>query len=88
MLIAAISSKPPRDDQAALEAPDIERKRAGLDRYPRARIFVDEVNQDRVADSWYLEPQERLGSFSRSYLSKISAAIAANIRAGRIVVRR
>ena len=41
-----------------------------------------------VVDSWYLKPQTPLGAFSRSFLSKVSAAIARNIRAGGIVARR
>jgi hypothetical protein len=88
ILLAAISSKPPRGDQAAIKVPDIERRRAGIDRYPDAWVYVDEVNQDRPADSWYLQPQTPLGAFSRSFLSKVSVAITGNIRAGGIVARR
>ena len=88
VFLAPISSKPPRPDQSALVIPDTERRRAGLERYPQAWVYVDEVNQDRPGDSWYLEPQDPLGSFGRPFFSKVAAAVSRNARAGRIVARR
>jgi hypothetical protein len=88
VILAPVSSKPPRADQTAIEIPEIERRRAGLEGYPQAWVFVDEVNADRVADSWYLEPQAPLGAFGRSFLAKVAAGIRAHAGKGKIVVRR
>ena len=46
LFLLAISSKPPRPTQVAIEIPDTERRRAGLSRYPRAWITVSEFNYD------------------------------------------
>ena len=88
IFLAPVSSKPPRVGQTALPIPALERKRAGLERYPDAWIYVDEVNTDRPATSWYLEPQTPLGAFSKSFLAKISSEIRMHVRADRIVARR
>lgn len=88
IFLAPISSKPPRADQKALNIPDTERRRAGLERHVDAWIYIDEVNADLLHESWYLTPQAPMGSFSRSYLSKIAAAIRANITSAKGVVRR
>jgi hypothetical protein len=76
LVILAISSKPPSDDQKALEIPDTERKRAGLSRYPRAWIVVSEYNYDTAEGSWYYEPKKPLGSFSMPFLREIAVALA------------
>jgi hypothetical protein len=44
ILLAPISSQPPRSNQAALEIPDIERHRGGLSRYDRGWVYVGEMN--------------------------------------------
>lgn len=88
IFLAPIRSKPPRPGQKALNIPDTERRRAGLDRHADAWIYVDEVNADLLNESWYLTPREPMGSFSRSYLSKIAVAIRANVVSARGVVRR
>ncbi len=88
IFLAPISSKPPRAGQIALMVPETERRRAGLDRYAEAWVYVDEVNKDRPAESWYLEPQKPLGAFGRSFFSKVAAAVSRNAKVGRIVARR
>jgi hypothetical protein len=86
--LAAISSKAPHPDRAAITVPDIERRRAGLTRYPEAWIYVDEVNRDVPARSWYLEPQERMGAFSKSFLARISAELRQRRRDIKVIRRR
>ena len=75
LVLLAISSQPPREDQAALEIPDTERRRAGLSRYPRAWIVVSEYNYDIAERSWYLQPgNPPLGKFSGPFLREIAQA--------------
>ncbi len=76
LVILAISSKEPAEDQKAIEIPDTERKRAGLSRYPRAWIVVSEYNYDTAEHSWYYEPAKPpLGSFSSIFLREIATAL-------------
>ena len=88
IFLAPISSKPPRADQIALEIPETERRRAGLEKYSEAWIYLDELNADLLNESWYLEPQKPMGSFARSFLAKVAAGIRANVGKGRAVSRR
>jgi hypothetical protein len=75
LVLLAISSQPPREDQVALEVPDTERRRAGLSRYPRAWIVVSEYNYDIAEQSWYWQPNNPpLGQFSGPFLRTIAQA--------------
>ncbi len=88
MFLAAISSKAPHADQAAIEIPDTERRRAGLTRYPQAWIYVDELNRDEPARSWYLEPREPLGAFSKNFLAKVAGELRQRMTGIKVVKRR
>ena len=75
LFLFGISSQPPRPDQLALEIPDIERRRAGLTRYPRAWIVISEYNYDVAERSYYYEPAiPPLGAFSASFLREVAKA--------------
>lgn len=74
ILLLAITTQPPQAGRIALEIPDIERRRAGLDDLKQSWIVVDEYNYDIAERSWYLEPdQEFLGRFSKSFMMQIAA---------------
>ena len=88
IFLAAISSQEPLPDQAAIEVPDTERRRAGLSRYPRAWVYIGELNRDEPARSWYLEPQDKLGAFSKSFRIKITSALQAQLGKITVVHRR
>ncbi len=76
LVLLAISSQPPRDDQRAIEIPDTERRRAGLTRYPRAWIVVSEYNYDVLEQSFYYEPQmQPLGMLSAAFRREVAAAL-------------
>jgi hypothetical protein len=81
LVLLAISSQPPAPDQIALEIPDIERRRGGLIRYPRAWIVISEYNYDIAEWSFYYNPNsDPLGAFSTAYLREIATAFRANLR--------
>lgn len=88
ILLAPISSKPPRPGQTALEIPDIERRRAGLTTYDSGWVYVGEMNQDEPNRSWYLEPQTPIGAFSRAFVSKIAAAARLVLTSRKVVNQR
>lgn len=80
LILLAISSKPPLDHQAAVEVPETEKRRAGLQRYPRAWVYVSEYNHDVAERSWYLDPsQEPLGVFGAAFLKEIATAFRARL---------
>lgn len=87
LLILAITTKAPEHGRVALEIPDIERRRAGLDGFRSCWIVLDEYNYDIAETSWYIEPQhELLGRFSKSFMMKVAAGFrqAAGLRAQRV----
>ena len=91
LYLLAISSKPPRENQVALSIPDTERRRAGLNRYPAAWIYISEFNRDVAEESFYFEPNaRRLGAFGQAFVLEVSKALAARIQTGgaRAVERR
>jgi hypothetical protein len=89
LIFLAISSKPPGADQEALEVPQIERRRAGLGKYPQAWIYIGESNRDAdLGLSWYLEPQKPMGSFSPAFLATVRRAFRESVARGGIVVSR
>ena len=83
MVLCPISSQPPSSDRFAVEIPEMEKRRAGLDVTPRLWIILDEYNQDVIGRSFYLEPEPLLGRFSKAFflpLMKEFIARRANTR--------
>ena len=89
LLLAAISSKPPRSDQEALVLPEIERRRAGLDTTREAWIYVSEANEDVEGASIYLTNEPTTGAISKAFLERVKAAFLRRLggRASSVVNR-
>lgn len=63
--------------------PDTERKRAGLTRYPRAWVIVDEYNYDIEEHSWFFDLSVKpLGEFSEPFLRQVTDALRKEMRSG------
>jgi hypothetical protein len=89
LMLVAITSKPPSDNQVAVEVPDTERVRAKLTRYPRAWILVSEYNYDIAEESWYFEGSEEIiGTFSDPFVRQVTDALRKEMRAGAMRVDR
>jgi hypothetical protein len=69
----------PPQDRLAIEVPQIEKRRAGLDDLP-LWIILDEYNHDLMEVSYYFEPDARIGAFSKAFHRK---ALSAFLRAAR-----
>ena len=67
LFILPITSLPPRPDRLALEVPQIERRRAGLESDKPLWIMLDEYNHDLLEDSSYFDPTARVGRFSDAF---------------------
>ncbi len=66
-----ITSSPPSPGRFAVEIPDIEKHRAGLDRTLRLWLVMAEYNEDIVGRSYYLEPTPPLGHLSRAFFAPL-----------------
>lgn len=67
LVLFPITSQPPSSNRFAIEIPEMEKRRAGLDASLRLWIILDEYNQDVIGQSFYLKPEPPLGHFSKAF---------------------
>ncbi|KAA3448449.1 hypothetical protein O7A70_29920 [Mesorhizobium sp. Cs1299R1N1] len=87
VLFFPITTKQPGPGGFAVELPDIEKRRAGLDAALRLWIIFDEYNTDIVGQSFYLEPDPPLGRLSKAFFLPLAREFIAR-RKGLVGVRR
>lgn len=83
VLMAPITSQPPRDNPFALPVPDIEKRRAGLDAHLPLWIIADEANVDLPEQSYYFEPGGRIGAFSLQFTKTVQALMIEALKSRR-----
>lgn len=89
LLLLAISSKPPHEDQAAIEIPALELRRAKLSAYRRGWITVSECNYDILERSFHFDTRQTpQGRFSGKFLEEIRKAFAPFLAAGAAKIDR
>ena len=88
VVLLPITTQPPVGNRAAVEVPDTEKQRAGLEVGTRCWIVLDEFNTDIIGKSFYLEPERPLGAFSRAFFQPVAKAFIANIKKAREISRR
>jgi hypothetical protein len=66
-----ITTQPPRKGQNAVEVPQTELRRAGLDTDGPSWVMLDEYNRDRLGASYYIEPGGYMGRFSPAFLDPL-----------------
>lgn len=88
LVLFPITSQPPSHDRFAVEIPEMEKRRAGLDTTRRIWIVLDEYNQDSVGQSFYLEPEPPLGYFSKAFFLPLMKQFIARRAGVRGVNRR
>lgn len=88
VVLLPITTHPPAKDRFAVEVPDTEKQRAGLQTGAHCWIILDEFNTDIIGKSFYLEPERPLGAFSRAFFHLVAKAFVANIRKARKIPRR
>lgn len=67
LFILPITSQEPNRGTMAIEIPQTEIHRAGLDADKRLWLILDEFNLDVLEHSHYFEPSARIGSFSTAF---------------------
>ncbi|WP_119391750.1 hypothetical protein [Taklimakanibacter lacteus] len=88
LLLFPITTKQPEMDRFAVEVPDIEKRRAGLDPQARSWLILDEYNEDIIGQSFYLEPTPPLGQFSRAFFLPVIREFVARARYAKRISRR
>jgi hypothetical protein len=71
LFILPITSLHPAPHRIALEIPQIEQRRAGLDDNKPLWIMLDEYNHDIMGQSYYFNPNAKIGSFSAAFHKKV-----------------
>ncbi|WP_255469627.1 hypothetical protein [Paracoccus sp. FO-3] len=89
VFILPITTQPPMRGRQAIEIPQIESQRVGLDLHVRKWVMLDEINTDIVERSWVWDDRVPLGVFSGAFTARIRSSLLALARAGaaRIVDR-
>lgn len=81
LVILAISDRQPENNVDAVEVPEIELRRGGLNPARRAFVHIAEYNTDILPLSVHHNPASRsFGRFSRAFTEHVARALAANIR--------
>lgn len=88
IVLLPITTQPPAKRRNAVEVPETEKKRAGLEISVRCWIMLDEFNTDVIGKSYYLEPEPPLGVFSRAFFAPVARKFVTHIKAARKVDRR
>lgn len=83
LFILPITSKRPSNERIALEVPQIERRRAGLDSEMDLWVTVDEDNHDVLEASFYFDPNGQIGAFSPVFNKKALELFVSTARQGR-----
>lgn len=83
-----ITTQPPYQDTIAIEVPQIERRRAGLDVDRQQWIIMSEYNADEIPGSWTLEPDAKIGEFSKAFFQKVIKLWLANFKRSSRVERK
>ena len=64
----------------AVEVPEIEKRRAGLDTSVAMWVICDEFNLDLPERSFYFDAGNRIGAFSSPFIKKVQAAMIEAIK--------
>jgi hypothetical protein len=78
--LCAVTTQPPQTGTHAVEVPEIERRRAGLDVGLPLWVIVDEHNVDVFEQSFYIEPQSQIGTFSSAFTKDLQAEMILALR--------
>lgn len=83
-----ITTKQPQAENLAIEIPQIEKKRAGLDQDLRQWIILQEFNADTIPGSYVLEPNSKIGNFGKAFFQSVLAIWKLNFARTSLTKRR
>ena len=76
IILLSITSKQPALSQDAMEIPESEKRRAGLDEGKRLWVVLDEYNSDIVGQSFDIAPDSLVGHFGKTFFLSLLRAFA------------
>ena len=82
VFILPITTQPPLPGRPALEVPQIESQRVGLEAHVRKWVMLDEINTDIVERSYVWDDRKALGAFSASFTNRLRADLLALVKSG------
>lgn len=85
VILVPVTTKEPVPGTHAVEVPQIEKKRAGLDEQLRLWVICDEFNSDLLERSYYFEPKGRIGAFSIKFTKQVQAELVKAIKARKAI---
>ncbi|WP_342629131.1 hypothetical protein AAC691_04820 [Nguyenibacter vanlangensis] len=71
VLLLPLTTREPAAARVAVEIPDTEKRRAGLDRTLRQWLILDEYNLDPLQASYYLRGDTVTGQFSEAFIRPV-----------------
>lgn len=80
LLLFPITTKRPIETRFAVEVPETEKHRAGLDALTRCWLILDEYNEDAIGRSFYIDPSPPLGHFSKAFFLPLIKQFVARAR--------
>ena len=86
VFILPITTQPPLPNRHAIEVPQIESQRTGLEVHVRKWIMLDEINTDVLERSYVWDDRKPLGAFSAAFTAKVRSNLLALAKAGRAAV--
>ncbi len=88
--LCAVTTQPPQPGTHAIEVPETEKRRAGLDVGLQLWVIVDEHNVDVFEQSFYIEPHSHIGTFSSAFTKNLQSEmiVALRQRHSKSVLRR
>lgn len=86
VFILPITTQPPLPNRHAIEVPQIESQRTGLEVHVRKWIMLDEINTDVPERSYVWDDRKPLGAFSATFTAKVRSNLLALAKAGRAAV--
>jgi hypothetical protein len=82
VFLLPITTQPPLGTRQAIEVPQIESQRVGLETHVRKWILLDEINTDIVERSYVWDDRKPLGAFSPAFTAKMRTSLLALAKAG------
>ena len=85
VVLVPITSQPSEHNPYAVEVPEIEKKRAGLDMHLPLWVIVQEYNLDYPHSSYYFDPGGRIGSLSLQFTKIVQSRLISAIRSRKVL---
>lgn len=82
VFILPITTQPPLVGRHAVEVPQIESQRVGLETHMRKWIMLDEINTDIVERSYVWDDRRPLGAFSPAFTATLRNTLLALVKSG------